>query len=180
MANATNNYKQPNRLKVNDEIIYNGDVRLIYADDKDKANNFNKIVSINKAREIAENMNLDLAEINGKSNPPVMKILDFSKYLYNLKKNTKHKATTNTIKEIQLSTNISLHDLETKVNKAKKFIENGDKVKVVLTMRGRELLRRETSKNCFYKFIELMNDVSVPESTPKDENNKSIVILKKK
>ena len=84
------------------------------------------------------------------------------------------------MKEIQLNTNISEHDLLIKVKKSKEFINDGDKVKVVLTMKGRELGRREESKTCLYKFITYMEDVAVPESLPRDENNRSIVILKRK
>ena len=113
--------------------------------------------------------------------PPIVKLYDYSKYLFDLKKASKNKTKNNNVcKEIQLSVSISQHDLEIKANKAKDFIKDGNKVKVVLTMRGRELGRRDYSKECFNKFIELMSDVAVCESTPRDEGNKVIVILKKK
>lgn len=83
------------------------------------------------------------------------------------------------MKEIQLSTNISSNDLNTKVRKAKEFIEDGNKVKVVLTMKGRELGRREDSKKSLLTFIVEMDEVAVPESLPRDEGNKCTVILKK-
>lgn len=165
--------------RINDEIKINGLVRLIYTDDDQPDNNINKITHIDDARRMAENMELDLVEINNNSAPPIVKIMNYSKFLYRLKKETKHK-NASSIKEIQLSTNISDHDLGIKVNKAKKFIENGNKVRVVLTMKGRELLRREESELSFYKFIDLMSDISCPESKPKDENNKCIIILRKK
>jgi translation initiation factor IF-3 len=85
-----------------------------------------------------------------------------------------------TLKEIQLSTNIASNDLLVKANKARKFISEGDKVKVVLTMRGRELSRRDDSKKCLYEFIDMLSDISVPEALPRDERNKCFVILKKK
>ena len=98
-----------------------------------------------------------------------------------LKKAAKQKnKNTCVCKEIQLKTNISLHDLEIKANKAKEFLNNGNKVKVVLTMKGRELGRRELSKDCFNKFIELTSDTAVFDSVPKDEGNKVICILKKR
>ena len=65
-------------------------------------------------------------------------------------------------------------------DKAKEFIKDGNKVKVVLTMKGRELTRREESKTCLYKFITYMEDVAIPENMPRDENNRSMVILKRK
>lgn len=70
--------------------------------------------------------------------------------------------------------------MEIKANKAKEFLNNGNKVKVVLTMKGRELGRRELSKDCFNKFIELTSDTAVFDSVPKDEGNKVICILKKR
>ena len=84
------------------------------------------------------------------------------------------------LKEIQLSVNITEHDLQTKANNAKKFIENGNKVKVTLTMKGRELSRREENKRSILEFIVMLEDVAVPESQPRDDGNKTIVILKKK
>ena len=76
--------------------------------------------------------------------------------------------------------NIAKHDLETKANNAKKFIEDGSRVRVTLAMKGRELSRREDNKKSILEFIVMMDDVAVPESTPKDEGNKTVVILKKR
>ena len=86
------------------------------------------------------------------------------------------------MKEIQLSVNISLHDLEIKAKKAKDFLKDGDKVKVVLTMKGRELTRREESKKSFYQFLEMMLDSGIAafDSAPRDEEKKCYVIFKKK
>ena len=76
--------------------------------------------------------------------------------------------------------NIAKHDLETKANNAKRFIEDGSRVRVTLAMKGRELSRREDNKKSILEFIVMMDDVAVPESTPKDEGNKTVVILKKR
>lgn len=177
-----NNIPQP---RINGEIIGQNEVRLIYKEHKDCAseNDFNKIVSWKEAVEISQNKQLDLIEINSKSKPIVVKLAEYSKYLYELKKQLKQKNKNNTtIKEIQLTANISLHDLQIKANKAKEFITNGDKVKVVLNLKGRELLRREESKKSFFQFIEIMIDSGIAsfESAPRDEEKKSIVIFKKK
>ena len=75
---------------------------------------------------------------------------------------------------------ITEHDLQTKANNAKKFIENGNKVKATLTMKGRELSRREENKRSILEFIVMLEDVAVPESQPRDDGNKTIVIKKKK
>ncbi|MBP5456337.1 MAG: translation initiation factor IF-3, partial [Paludibacteraceae bacterium] len=102
-------------------------------------------------------------------------------YMYGLKKELKHrKKPSCELKEIQLSTNITEHDLDIKACHARKFINGGDKVKVVLTMRGREMSRREQSKKSLYEFMYKLSDVAVPESMPNDEGNKSVVILRRK
>lgn len=170
-----------NEPKINDEIFGYENVRLIY---KHKVNensdeDINRVMSLKEAKQLSQEKELDLIEINGKIKPPIIRLANYSKYMYELKKQQKQKAPPS-LKEVQLSTNISNHDLEIKANKAREFIKDGHKVKVVLTMRGRELSRKEESKKCIYEFITLLEDVSIPESMPKDENNKSIVILKKK
>jgi translation initiation factor IF-3 len=76
--------------------------------------------------------------------------------------------------------NIAKHDLETKANSARKFLEDGSKVRVILSMKGRELTRREENKKSILEFIVLLEDIAVPETTPRDEGNKTTVILKKK
>ena len=132
---------------------------------------------------MAKDKGLDLIEINPNTNPPIIKLEDYSKYLYELKKQLKQrKKNTTTLKEIQLSANISIHDLNIKANKVKDFIENGNKVKVVLNLKGRELSRREESKKSFYQFISIMLDSGLVsfDSVPRDEEKKSIVIFKKK
>lgn len=140
-----------------------------------------KVVTLKEAIRIANEMERDVIEINSRTDPPIVRIADFSKYMFELKKQLKQKNKKQpSLKEVQLSTNISSNDLQTKARKAKEFINDGHKVKVVLTMRGRELTRREESKKSIYTFIVEMEDVAVPESMPRDEGNKTIVIMKKK
>ena len=182
MANKKTNLKEP---RINNEIVGYSEVRLIYKENKEGAseNDFNKVVSWDEAIRMSRKTGLDLIEINSKTNPIIVKLEDYSKYLYNLKKQLKQKnKNANTLKEIQLSANISLHDLQIKVDKALEFIEDGDKVKVVLTLRGRELTRRDESKKSFLQFIDKMMDSGVVsfDSVPHDEEKKSIVIFKKK
>lgn len=171
--------------RINYEIVGHKEVRLIYKRFKDKVSDedFNKVVSWSEAVKLSKEKGLDLIEINPKSNPIIVRLEDYSKYLYDLKKQLKHNnKKTTTCKEIQLTANISLHDLEIKAKKAKEFISNGDKVKVVLTLKGRELLRREESKKSFLQFIDIMLDSGLVsfDSVPRDEDKKSIVIFKKK
>ena len=164
--------------RVNDEIRGYDTARAIYSDTE---NGFNKIMTLKEIFAFADSVELDVIEINNKTSPPIIKIADYSKYLFDLKKSLKNRnKNTTTLKEVQLSTNISDHDLATKENKAREFIRKGDKVKVVLTMRGRELTRRDISKRSIYQFLDNISDVAVPESLPRDEGNKCIVIIKKK
>lgn len=161
------------------------DVRLIYKEHftENSENDFNKIVKWGEAIRIANDKGLDLIEINSKTIPIIVRLESYSKYMYNLKKQLKqNRKKTNSLKEIQLSVNISHHDLEIKANKAKEFLKDGDKVKVVLIMKGRELSRREESKHSFYEFLRLMLDSGIAslESAPRDEEKKTYVIFKKK
>lgn len=171
--------------RINYEIKGLKEVRLVYKEfnDRPSDNDFNKVVSWREACEMSKKYGLDLIEISPKANPPVIKLGDYSKYLYELKKQLKNRHKNKTVlKEVQLSTNISQHDLEIKAKKALGFIDDGDKVKIVLTMKGRELTRREESKKSFLKFIEMMIDsgkISF-DCPPRDEEKKTYCIIKKK
>ena len=177
--NSPVNGSKINEPRINGEIVGYDTVRVVYSDSD--GNNTNMVCSLRAAFEIADREGLDLIEISPNANPPVVKVADYSKHLYDLKKREKLKRQNRTeLKEISLSVNISMHDLEIKAKKAKEFIEKGDKVKVSLMMRKRELLRREENKKSILEFILLLEDVAVPESMPKDEGNRTIVILKKR
>lgn len=170
------NVKNDLSFNVNDEIKLTSETVRIVGNSIES-----KVVSFNEAKKIAESMSLDLIEINSKVNPPIIRIDDYSKFLFDQKKIArKSKQKVIPIKEIQLSTNIGINDLETKAKKALEFIENGNKVKVVLTMKGRELSRREESKKSLYQFIDKLKTVAIAEALPKDEGNKCIVTLKHK
>lgn len=168
------NFNAPS-FRINDELHGNYDVRII------GDNIESKVVTLEEAKKIAYNAELDLIEINSKVSPPIMRIASYEKLIYEMKKNAKkNKQTAKPVKEIQLSVNISEHDLQTKANYAKRFIEDGSKVKVTLTMKGRELSRKEENKRSILEFIVMLEDVAVPESQLRDDGNKTIVTLKKK
>jgi translation initiation factor IF-3 len=174
MAKANKN-DFSSRFRVNDEIRIVGNVRIVGEGIE------SKVVTMSEARKIAEDMELDLVEIQGKLEIPIIKICNYEKMLYELKKAAKkNKQQAKPLKEIQLSVNIAKHDLETKVNNAKRFIEDGSRVRVTLSMKGRELYRREENKKSILEFIVMMDEVAIPESTPRDEGNKTVVILKKR
>lgn len=176
MANKfRNNSKDQNSYRVNDEIPNYKSVRII------GENIESKVVSFSEAKGIANSMELDLIEINSNTSIPIIKIYDYSKFLYEQKKNAKkNKQHASQLKEIQLSVNIASNDLKVKANKAKEFINSGHKVKVTLTMKGRELNRREENKRSLLEFIVMLEDVASLDSNFRDEGNKTVVILKKK
>lgn len=169
------NKKQEIGYRINDEIRFDGDVRIV------GENIASEVVPIKEAKIIAEKMELDLIEINPSTNPPIMRIGNYEKILYELKKHAKkNNKQQNQVKEIQLSVSISHHDLETKVKKAKEFISDGHKVKVVLTLKGREMTRKEENKRSILEFIVMMEDVAMMESNLIDNGNRVIVTLKKR
>ena len=189
MGNKTKSKKDRfSEPRVNDEIRGNYEVRVIYPTNyvPSDIHYFNldftsEVMSLGEAKRLANKLNLDIFEINPNLNPPIMRIDDYDKWLYREKKKDKENKQNKTeLKEVQLSPNIGKHDLEIKARKAREFIEEGNKVKVVLSMKGRELARREESKRCLYEFILMVEDVATPESMPKDDGSKAIVILKKK
>lgn len=161
--------------RINDAIKIFGNVRIV-GDEIES-----KICSIKEARTIANEMELDLIEIAPQAAPPVLKVASYDKMLYELKKAAKkNKQSNHPLKEIQLSANIATHDMETKANHARKFLESGSRVKVVLTLKGREMARREENKKSILEFITMLDDISIPEALPRDEGNRTTVILKKK
>lgn len=174
MGKIKNAFNAPS-FRINDELRGNYDVRIVGEGIE------SKVVKLEEAKKIAYGMELDLIEINAKNDPPIMRVASYEKMIYELKKNAKkNKQAAKPLKEIQLSVNISEHDLQTKANNAKKFIENGSKVKVTLTMKGRELSRRDENKKSILEFIVMLEDVAIPESQLRDDGNKTIVVLKKK
>lgn len=168
--------KQPKfDYRINSEITNVAECRII------GENVESVILPFNEALKLAEGMEMDLIEINPTTNPPIMRIAPYDKFLYQQKKKAKaNKQQPQMLKEIQLRVNIAENDLKTKARKAEEFIKSGDKVKVVLTMKGRELTRREENKKPILEFITMLDEVAQAECMPKDEGNKTIVILKPK
>ena len=162
------------QIRMNDQLYGNRTVRVIYPGEEHMEN---KEMELIDAKILAKELQLDIFEIS----PDILRIDDYKKWSYDTKKKEKaHKQKVSELKEIQLSSNIGKNDLQIKAKKAMEFINNGDKVKVVLTLKRREMERLEESKRCLYEFIVMVEDVAIPESLPKEAGNKSIVILKKK
>ena len=160
------------------EQIRDKEVRLIGADGEQLG-----IVSSKEAQRLADEAGLDLVKIAPTAKPPVCKIIDYGKYRYEQarkEKEAKKKQKTIELKEIRLSPNIDTNDLNTKINAAKKFIEKGNKVKVTLRFRGREMAHMNQSKYILDDFAEALADVAVVEKAPKGEGRSIGMVLAEK
>ena len=141
------------------------------------------IMSPREAMKLAQEADLDLVKIAPKAQPPVCKIIDYGKYRYELarkEKEAKKKQKTVEVKEVRLSPNIETNDLNTKVNNAKKFISKGNKVKVTLRFRGREMAHMQQSKHILDDFAKLLEDVAVVEKPAKLEGRSMSMVLTEK
>ena len=157
------------------EQIRDKEVRLIGPDGAQLG-----IVSSREAFAKAQEAGLDLVKIAPQAKPPVCKIIDYGKYRYELsrkEKEAKKKQKTIDIKEVRLSPNIDTNDLKTKVNAARKFLSKGDRVKVTLRFRGRELGHKDIGKEVMIKFIDIVKEFGEPTKAPAFEGNNMVVII---
>ena len=138
------------------------------------------IMSARDAYLKAQEAGLDLVKIAPTAKPPVCKIIDYGKYRYELarkEKEAKKKQKTIEIKEVRLSPNIDTNDLNTKVGAARKFITKGDKVKVTLRFRGREMAHMNSSKYILDEFAESLSDIATVDKAPKVEGRSMTMFL---
>jgi translation initiation factor IF-3 len=125
------------------------------------------VVSIEEALKTAQAKELDLVEVSPSAEPPVCKIMDFGKYIYTQKKiETKHKKSQKktVVKCVRLTFKIGEHDLNVRINQAKKFLESGNVVKVSMLFRGREIVYKDLGKEKFVIFQEALKELSNVES----------------
>jgi len=132
------------------------------------------IVPLEEALRMAEEKGLDLVEIAPQANPPVCKILDYGKFIYEQKKKEKtarkkQREHAIEVKDIQLSTRIDEHDLKVKLKHMREFLEDGDKVRVRIKFRGRENIRPELGDKLVHRIMEELSDIGQIESEPKKE-----------
>lgn len=141
------------------------------------------VMSSREAQKLADEAGLDLVKIAPTAKPPVCKIVDYGKYRYEQarkEKEARKKQKTIEIKEIRLSPNIDTNDLNTKINAAKKFLTKGDKVKVTLRFRGREMAHMNASKHILDDFAEALTDIAVVEKPAKVEGRSMTMVLAEK
>jgi translation initiation factor IF-3 len=141
------------------------------------------IYPIDRAREMARELELDLVEISPNADPPVCKIVDYSKYLYALKKKDKEqkqKQVKVTVKEIRFGPNTDEHDFEFKLKHARKFLEEGAKVKAYVFFKGRTIVFKERGEILLLKFAQELEEVASVEQMPRLEGKRMIMMFNPK
>ena len=157
------------------EQIRDREIRLIGANGEQLG-----IMSAREAQEKADEAGLDLVKIAPQAKPPVCKIIDYSKFRYEQsrkEKEARRKQKTVEIKEIRMSPNIDTNDLNTKISAARKFLEKGNKVKVSIRFRGREMAHTQASRPMMNEFAEKLSDIAQVDKPPKMEGRFMTMIL---
>lgn len=160
------------------EQIRDREVRLIDEDGTQLG-----VMSAKDAQKLAREKNLDLVKIAPKANPPVCKIIDYGKFRYEQAKKEKEarkKQNIITLKEVRLSPNIEDHDIQTKMKQANKFLKSGDKVKVSVRFRGRELAHTIVGKDILLDFAKGLEEICEIEKQPKMEGRSMVMFLNPK
>lgn len=164
-------------LMINEQIR-DKEIRLVGEDGEQLG-----VMPVKDALKLAKEAELDLVKIAPTAKPPVCKIIDYGKFRYETARKDKEarkKQKTTDVKEIRLSPNIDLNDLTTKSNQARKFLEKGDKVKVSLRFRGREMAHISSGKKILDQFFEKVSDLAVIEKPAKLEGRSMIMYLTEK
>ena len=151
------------KVRVNEQIRLSP-VRLINAEGEQVG-----IVPLEEARRAAEEAGLDLVEVAAEARPIVVRVMDWGKHRFETNKkarDARKKESRISVKQVKLRPSIDNHDLETKLNHARRFLTSGDKVKVTIMFRGRDLRRPENGRKLLDKVIELMGEAAIVESAP--------------
>lgn len=168
--------QEPDQHRINEKILAR-EVRLVTEGEEPL------VLSTVDAIKLAEEQEMDLVEISPNAVPPVCKILDYRKFLYNQKrkqKELKAKQTKITIKEIRFGPNTDEHDFQFKLTHAKKFLEEGSKVKAFVFFRGRTIVFKDRGEILLLRFVQEIGDGGVLESMPKLEGKKMIIMINPK
>jgi len=165
------------------ELMINGQIRdkevRVIGENGDQLG----VMSAAEAQKLADEAGLDLVKIAPTAKPPVCKIVDYGKFKYEQarkEKEAKKKQKTIEVKEIRMSPNIDTNDLNTKISAARKFLEKGDRVKVTIRFRGRELAHMNDNKYILEDFAKALEDVSVVEKPAKVEGRTLTMFLTEK
>lgn len=168
---------------IKQELPINGQIKAkevqLISDEGEKLG----VISLQEALEKAEDKKLDLVLVAPNVNPPVCKIMNYGKYKFEQakkEKEAKKKQKVLEIKEIRITPNIEEHDFGFKSKNARKFLEDGNKVKITVRFKGREVNNVKLGENALEKFIKELEDVSVVEKKPKLEGRNMFIMLSKK
>ncbi|MBU3964245.1 translation initiation factor IF-3 [Patescibacteria group bacterium] len=178
ISTKISNYKSIQSKPLLNHQIKVREVRLIDEDDKQVG-----VLSLEQALKMSSERGLDLIQVTDKVSPPICKIGDFGKYLYQLKKKAgkQSRQKSGGIKGVRIKFNTSLHDIETKANQAYKFLKQGNKIKIELRLRGREKALRQHAEEQIKKFVEILG-AQIPIETelpPRKLPNILILIIKR-
>lgn len=153
------------------------EVRLI----GDNISNPGEVITLQKALSIADGMNLDLLEISPNANPPVVRICDYQKYIFDenkRKKDLEKKQNNKDMKQMEFTPNISPNDLSTKERKIREFLEDGHKVKLVMKTKGREIyLSKDKCFEILLKIANNLTNIAKAESMPTQSGNQMTIII---
>ena len=167
--------KKPKGPRVNHQIRAS-EIRLIGGEGDQYG-----VVSLEEARRISDDQGFDLVEVSPNAIPPVVRLVDYGKYKYEQQKKAneaRKKQTITNLKEIQFRPNIDIHDLQVKLRRAESFVEQGDKVKLIMQFRGREMANKEVGLNKFDQIIQTVVGFGAQvESEPKFMGRRIIAIL---
>ncbi|TSJ44853.1 translation initiation factor IF-3 [Fluviicola chungangensis] len=174
--------RKPVRKEDNDQHKINGkitarEIRLVVEGEEPQ------VMSLSAALQLAEEQELDLVEISPNAVPPVCKIMDYRKFLYNQKrkqKELKAKQSKVVLKEIRFGPNTDDHDFQFKLTHARKFLEEGSKVKAYVFFRGRTIVFKDRGEILLLKFVQELADLGTLEQMPKLEGKRMIVMINPK
>jgi len=158
---------------VNDRIRVR-EVRLIDAEGRQVG-----IVATADAMRMAQESEMDLVEVAPEARPPVCKVMDFGKYKYEQKKKHHHTHKTK-LKEVRLRPHTDEHDYNVKLNRARSFLEKGDKVQLVLMFRGRQMVHQEIGRKLLERMVQDLNEIAKVERAPKQEGRRMTMLLSHK
>ena len=170
-------------IYIKQELLINEQIRVSKVQLIDENGEKKGVLDTYKAREIASSKNLDLVLVAPNGNPPVCKLMNYGKYKFEQAKKEKEARKNQKsfeVKEIRITPNIDSHDYQFKCKNARKFLEDGNKVKITVRFRGREVNYVKSGENVLNKFIEDLADISQVEKKPLLEGKNLFIILSKK
>lgn len=157
------------------EQIRDKEVRVIGAEGEQIG-----IISLKEAQQLAADKNMDLVKIAPQAKPPVCKVMDYGKYKFDSAKKEKEarkKQKVVSVKEVKFGANIEKNDFQTKIRNAEKFLKAGDKVKLSVTFRGREMMHTQRGHEILGEAIQVLEEIGEPEQKPKLEGKSMVIVV---